>query len=71
MQSEIKLNGRVIPLKSIKLRETFAALTALEQEINTLRESQQSEKFVQSQLRLVQTLDELQLLIIKERKEEA
>ena len=33
LQSEIKLNGRVIPLKSIKLREAFAALTALEKEI--------------------------------------
>ena len=30
LQSEIKINGRVIPLKSIKLREAFAALTEIE-----------------------------------------
>lgn len=28
--SEVKVNGRVIPLKSIKLREAFAALTEIE-----------------------------------------
>ena len=30
LQSEIKVNGRVVPLKSIKLREAFAALTDIE-----------------------------------------
>ena len=46
LQSEIKLNGRVIPLKSVKLREAFAALTALEKEIASLRDGQQSDKLV-------------------------
>ena len=31
--SEISLNGRVIPLKSEKLRESFSALTAKQHEI--------------------------------------
>lgn len=39
LESEIKLNGRVIPLKSIKLREAFAALTKLEMEIEGLKSS--------------------------------
>ena len=30
LQSEVKINGRVIPLKSIKLREAFAELTEIE-----------------------------------------
>eukprot|EP00354_Favella_ehrenbergii_P009812 CAMPEP_0170462250 /NCGR_PEP_ID=MMETSP0123-20130129/7825_1 /TAXON_ID=182087 /ORGANISM="Favella ehrenbergii, Strain Fehren 1" /LENGTH=343 /DNA_ID=CAMNT_0010727421 /DNA_START=18 /DNA_END=1049 /DNA_ORIENTATION=- len=68
---EVKINGRVIPLKSSKLREAFAALTALEKEIEQLKKSGESEKLVQSQLKLVQTLDEMQLLITKEKKEEA
>ena len=37
LQSEVKLNGRVIPLKSIKLREAFASLTEIESEINALK----------------------------------
>lgn len=39
LESEIKLNGRVIPLKSIKLREAFADLNKLEKEIEGLKSS--------------------------------
>ena len=36
---EIKVNGRVVPLKSQKLRELFAALRELERKIKHLQES--------------------------------
>ena len=39
LKSEIKLNGRVIPLKSIKLREAFAQLTEIENQIKEAKES--------------------------------
>ena len=39
LKSEIKLNGRVIPLKSIKLREAFAQLTDIENQIKEAKES--------------------------------
>lgn len=37
LKSEVKINGRVIPLKSIKLREAFASLTEIEKEITALK----------------------------------
>lgn len=38
-QEDIKLNGRVIPIKSAKLREAFATLQAKESEITDLKAS--------------------------------
>ena len=37
LASEIKLNGRVIPLKSIKLREAFASMSKVSEEIDQLK----------------------------------
>mgnify|MGYP000203270824 CR=1 FL=1 len=42
--SEVKINGRVIPLKSIKLREAFAQLTDIERQISELKETTSSAK---------------------------
>jgi len=37
--NEVRLNGRVIPLKSVKLRESFTTLTQLKKDIETQRNS--------------------------------
>jgi hypothetical protein len=37
LAGEIKLNGRVIPLKSIKLREAFASMSTVSEEIDQLK----------------------------------
>jgi len=80
LQSEIKLNGRVIPLKSIKLREAFASLTEIEKEITALKaahsaaadggDAASKNNLVALQLRLVNMLDDVVQLITKEKKEE-
>lgn len=38
-QGDIKVNGRVIPIKSVKLREIFSELQAKEAEITNLKSS--------------------------------
>lgn len=70
--SEVRLNGRVIPLKSTKLRESFTTLTQLKEDIEAQRNSQSKDPsaIVAFQLKLVQTIDETILLINKEKKEE-
>lgn len=78
MKSEdVKINGRSIPLKSIKLRDAFASLNKHEQEIEQLMmpaspeaEAQNATKLIQLQLSLVNMLDEMVQLITKEKKEE-
>ena len=68
---EIKVNGRVIPIKSAKLREAFAALTKIETQINTLKASKSDNAaLIKLQLSLVNMLDEMVQLITKEKKEE-
>jgi hypothetical protein len=70
-QDEIKINGRVIPLKSTKLRESFTALTKIKSEIEELKASvSDNNRLISIQLRLVNMLDEIVLLITKEKKEE-
>ena len=65
------MNGRVIPLKSTKLRESFTALTKLESEIKELKTSgSDNNRLVTIQLSLVNMLDDIVLLITKEKKEE-
>ena len=74
LAGEIKLNGRVIPLKSIKLREAFASMSTVSEEIDQLKGATSNEdktKLVQLQLSLVNMLDEMVKLITKEKKEEA
>lgn len=69
---EIKLNGRVIPIKSAKLREAFASLQAKESEIADLKSSgADNDRLVTIQLSLVNMLDEMVQLVTKEKKEEA
>ena len=62
------MNGRVIPLKSTKLRESFTALTKLESELKT--SGSDNNRLVTIQLSLVNMLDDIVLLITKEKKEE-
>ena len=74
--SEVKVNGRVIPLKSIKLREAFAALTEIEKQISELKAADKTQditaqnKLISLQLNLINMLDEVVQLITKEKKEE-
>ena len=68
---DIKVNGRVIPIKSSKLREAFAALTKIETQISGLKASKSDNAaLIKLQLSLVNMLDEMVQLITKEKKEE-
>lgn len=75
-KSEVTVNGRVVPLKSPKLRESFAQLTEIERQIAALKDSavkgdqEAQAKRISLQLSLVNLLDEVVLLITKEKKEE-
>jgi len=71
LPQEINLNGRVLLLKSGKLREAFTSLTSLESDIESLKKSGADKaRLVTLLLRLYHTLDEVQHLIQKEKREE-
>lgn len=55
MKSEdVKINGRSIPLKSIKLREAFTSLSKHEKEIEQLMKSASPSEEAQNATKLIQ-----------------
>ena len=70
---DVKINGRVIPLKSARLRDAFNDLTKKMDEVVALRQNndiESKQQIAAIQLSLVNQLDEVVKLITKEKKEE-